>query len=56
MPGFKDRLTEAQIWQLTMLVKNADKIGDPVRKELLAGATTPMDMAMPSNNPAPAKK
>jgi mono/diheme cytochrome c family protein len=56
MPGFKDRLTETQIWQVSVLVKNADKIGEPVRKELAAGASTQMDMAMPSPSPVPAKK
>jgi hypothetical protein len=39
-----------------VLVKNADKITEPVRKELGAGATTPMEMAMPDSRPAPAKK
>jgi mono/diheme cytochrome c family protein len=56
MPGFKDRLTEPQIWQVTLLVKNADKITEAVRKELAAGASTPMEMAMPSSPAAPAKK
>lgn len=56
MPGFKDALTETQIWQVAVLVKNADKITEPVRKELAAGASAPMEMAMPSSNPAPKKK
>jgi mono/diheme cytochrome c family protein len=58
MPGFKGQLTETQIWQVSVLVKNADKISESVKKELAAGATTPMDMAMPmpSSKPAPAKK
>jgi len=58
MPGFKGQLTETQIWQVSVLVKNADKITDPVRKELLAGNSTPMSMAMPEmeTKPAPAKK
>jgi len=56
MPGFKDRLTETQIWQVAVLVKNADKITDPVRKELAAGASTPMEMAMPESKPAAIKK
>jgi len=55
MPGFKDALTETQIWQVTVLVKNADKITEAVRKELAAGAMAPMDMAMPESSPAPAK-
>jgi len=56
MPAFKERLTEAQIWQVAVLVKNADKINDPVRKELAAGASTPMEMAMPTSKPVPTKK
>jgi len=56
MPAFKDRLTETQIWQVSVLVKNADKITEAVRKELAAGASTPMEMAMPSSPAAPAKK
>jgi len=55
MPRFKDHLTEKQIWEVAVLVKNADKIGDAVKKELAAGASTPMEMAMP-DNPTPAKK
>jgi len=54
MPAFKGQLTETQIWQVSVLVKNADKITDPVRKELLAGNSTPMSMAMPDMEPAPA--
>jgi mono/diheme cytochrome c family protein len=58
MPGFKGQLTETQIWQVSVLVKNADKISDAVKKELLAGNSTPMSMAMPDMEakPAPAKK
>lgn len=56
MPGFKGQLTETQIWQATMLVKNADKITEPVKKELLAGNATPMSMAMPDMEATPAKE
>jgi mono/diheme cytochrome c family protein len=55
MPGFKGQLNETQIWQVTVLVKNADKMSDTVKKELAAGASTPMEMAMPESAPAPAK-
>lgn len=34
MPGFKGKLTEQQIWQVTQLLKNADKISPAVRAEL----------------------
>src|SRR2546430_10601586 len=56
MPGFKGQLTEKQIWQATMLVKNADKITEPVKKELLAGNSTPMSMAMDDMGGTPAKE
>jgi mono/diheme cytochrome c family protein len=56
MPAFKGQLTEAQIWQVSVLVKNADKISAPVKKELAAGSSTPMSMAMPPSVAAPAKK
>jgi thiosulfate dehydrogenase len=44
MPGFRDRLTETQIWQVAVLVKNADKISPAVKAELTrapAVAATP---------------
>ena len=53
MPGFKGRLTEPQIWQVTVLVKNADKTSDAVKKELAAGASAPMSMAAPESKPSP---
>ena len=56
MPGFKGQLSEKEIWQVTMLVKNADKITEPVKKELLAGNSTPMSMAMPDMETKPAKE
>ena len=56
MPGFKGQLTETEIWQVSVLVKNADKISDAVKKELAAGASTPMSMAMPDSTQVPKKK
>ena len=53
MPAFKGQLTETQIWQAAMLVKTADKITEPVRKELLAGNATPMSMAMDDTSAKP---
>jgi hypothetical protein len=35
MPGFKGHLTETQIWQVSLLLANADKISDPVKQELM---------------------
>lgn len=34
MPGFKDHLSETQMWQVAVLVKNADKISPSVKSEL----------------------
>jgi thiosulfate dehydrogenase len=34
MPGFKDRLSETQIWQVSVLLKNADKIPASVKAQL----------------------
>src|SRR5207249_3305569 len=42
MPGFKGHLTETEIWQVAVLVKNADRITAAVKTELttMPGATT----------------
>src|SRR4029077_6950153 len=34
MPGFKDRLSDTQMWQVSVLLKNADKIPASVKAEL----------------------
>jgi thiosulfate dehydrogenase len=41
MPGFKGHLSETEIWQVTVLVKNADKIPAAVKAEL-APAISPL--------------
>jgi thiosulfate dehydrogenase len=56
MPGFKGRLTEKQIWQVSVLVKNADKIPAPVKNELVGTAPAAAAVAPPANSPARAKK
>jgi thiosulfate dehydrogenase len=56
MPGFKDRLTEPQIWQVSVLVKNADKMPQSVRGELSSVPPTGAMQAAPASTPAPAKK
>jgi mono/diheme cytochrome c family protein len=38
MPGFKEHLSETQLWQVAVLVKNADKISPAVRAELAGAA------------------
>ena len=34
MPGFKSSLTETQMWQVSLLLANADKISDAVKQQL----------------------
>ena len=46
MPGFKDHLSETQLWQVAVLVKNADKLGPAVKNELTSA---------PAANPAAAE-
>src|SRR5215472_13083946 len=53
MPGFKDHLTETQIWQVAVLVKNADKISPAVKAELTG---TPLEMVAPGTPPLATKK
>ena len=35
MPGFKDRLTETQIWQVSVLLANSDKVPATVKSALI---------------------
>jgi hypothetical protein len=50
MPGFKGKLTEPQIWQVSVLVKNADKISPAVKAALLSTppSATPVSPANPT--------
>ena len=48
MPGFKGNLTETQIWQVTVLLKNADKISPAVKAELVGTVSAPATMATPA--------
>jgi thiosulfate dehydrogenase len=48
MPGFKDRLSDTQLWQVTVLLKNADKIPAPVKAEL---APPPGAVLLPAASP-----
>lgn len=48
MPGFKDKLTETQIWQASVLVKNADKISASVKAALLSNEP-PAPSVLPVN-------
>ncbi|GAC1664191.1 MAG: hypothetical protein NVS9B4_19490 [Candidatus Acidiferrum sp.] len=49
MPGFKDRLNDTQLWQVSLLLKNADKIPPSVHNAL----TTPITLSLaPSASPS----
>jgi thiosulfate dehydrogenase len=50
MPGFRDSLTEIQMWQIAQLVKNADKLPDTVKAELTSSAP----LTASPTSPAPA--
>ena len=52
MPGFKGHLTETEIWLVTVLVKNADKITPAVKVEL----TSPPAALLAPSVPAVAVK
>lgn len=41
MPSFKGRLTDPQLWQVSQLLANADKIPPSVKTALMRSATTP---------------
>jgi hypothetical protein len=53
MPSFKGRLTEAQIWQVSVLLANSDKI-PPSVKAALVSAPAPQTSA-PTAAAAPGK-
>lgn len=41
MPGFKKTLSEKQMWQVSVLLKNADKLPDSAKAELVGPAAPP---------------
>jgi len=53
MPGFKDRLGETKMWQVSILLKDADKLSASVKTELAPAPTCPLP-AMPAAVVAPA--
>ncbi len=52
MPGFKDRLGETKMWQVSMLLKDADKLPASVKAELAPVAVCPLP-AIPAAGVAP---
>jgi len=53
MPGFRDTLGENKMWQISILLKNADKISPGVKAEL--AGTTPAAPASAPPAAAPPK-
>jgi thiosulfate dehydrogenase len=55
MPGFKGALNEAQIWQVSVLLKNADKVPASVTAALSEKAAAPVGapLAAPSSTTPP---
>lgn len=50
MPAFKPPMSDTQIWQVTLLLANADKISDAVKQEL---KPPPLPGALQPTAPAP---
>jgi thiosulfate dehydrogenase len=54
MPGFNKSLTETQMWQMTLLLRNADKLPDSTKAALVAPpATIGASPMPPTPNPVP---
>jgi thiosulfate dehydrogenase len=56
MPGFKGRLTETQVWQVSVLLANSDKIPDSVKAALVAKSPAPEAGPAMTTTPAPKAK
>jgi len=55
MPGFKGQLNETQIWQVSVLVKNADKVPASVKTALASSAAPAVSSIAPSTVMSPLK-
>jgi hypothetical protein len=42
MPGFKTKLTDTQLWQVSQLLAHANEISDPVKRALVPDVTPPV--------------
>jgi mono/diheme cytochrome c family protein len=57
MPGFSRSLSETQMWQLALLMANADKLPTSAKSALVAPiATVPPPTSAPAPSPAPPSK
>jgi mono/diheme cytochrome c family protein len=55
MPSFKNVLTDTQMWQVTLLLANADKPLPPAALDILNGVRAPPAEASSGNVPVPSK-
>jgi thiosulfate dehydrogenase len=53
MPGFKAHLSETQMWQVAVLLKNADKIPATVKARLLTPMNSPPIVTTPMSGSTP---
>ena len=53
MPGFSGHLDDARLWQVSVLLKNADKISQAVKAELVKSAPASAQAAPAKSAPAP---
>ena len=56
MPAFGETLGTTQVWQISQMLKNADKLPEPTTAALTRSAPVPTPAASPTPTPAPAKK
>jgi thiosulfate dehydrogenase len=56
MPAFGETLGSTQVWQISQMLKNADKLPQPTAAALTKSAPVPTPAASPTPTPAPAKK
>jgi thiosulfate dehydrogenase len=54
MPGFSDHLGETKMWQVSVLLKNADKISTAVKAELASPLVTSISLPTTPGTAAPA--
>lgn len=54
MPGFKQTLSDAQMWQVSLLLANADKIPQSVKQSLMPTVTPPSTKTVASGQAAAA--
>jgi mono/diheme cytochrome c family protein len=55
MPGFKKSLSETQMWQVSLLLANADKLPDSVKQSLSPVQAAPASQTAPPGQVVPAQ-